>query len=307
MSIGGWAQALVLLGLATMALGCGFLGGLVDLVKDKAETEEPSGPPIDLSNEVLYVSASTAVADFKGYSFQPAMLHDGNISTCWQESNKDTPGGGESFTVSFARPVDITQIRIANGCQNHSAGKYGDLFSTNSRPRSLRIAHVSDGAVSTTNTSWTLRDQVGWQTLEVSLKGVQELRFHILDAYLGSKWQDASVSEVAFMGRPSGEELPEPALTTGRYCYQSTSSGQHLVGDVNISGRRARWMVGEASSDNLIIGEGVVTATGVFGMTMYMAELGKPEHSEDRLSVNPDRLIARATLNRSSCQAIDGR
>ena len=297
-----WALGAVILVLSSMILGCGFLGGVVELAKKKAGIGVPSGPPIDLRSEVLYVSASTAVQDFKGYTFQPSMLHDGNIATCWQESNKDTPGQGETFTVRFARPVNLTQIRIANGCQNHNAGKYGDLYAVNSRPRSLQLS-TPDGGNSPV--SWALRDQVGWQILDVSMGDVEELTFRIGDVYRGSKWQDASVSEIMFFGLPTGADPTPPALSSGRYCYRGSGSADNLVGDVRVTGRHAQWMIGESHSDNVVSGQGVVTPTSLLGMSTYMLDMGKFEHTQDRLQISEKRLTARVALNQTPCESLD--
>ncbi len=291
----------MVLAVGFMALGCGFVRGLVGLVEEEIADGDDVGPSPDLGVEVIFVSASTAVPDIPGYSFQPRMLHDGNISTCWQENNKDSAGQGETITVYFARPVHLTQIRIANGCQNQSAGKYGDLYSTNSRPRSLQIS--SRGALGAT-VDWSLQDRVGWQSLDVSMNDVEEVTFRILDVYRGTRWQDASVSEIAFSGKPTGREASTPSLTTGRYCYRGSDSGVHLVGEVNITGRHARWMLGEAETDNVIFGEGVVTTTGVMGMATYMLDVDKLEHSQDGLTVDADHLVARVVIDRVSCQAI---
>jgi hypothetical protein len=169
--------------------------------EDKDDEDETDQPKVDreLDDQVFFVSASSVVKDFEGYSFAAHQLLDDDLETCWQESNHKSKGEGEYVTVYFLKPVDISQIRIANGCQNVS-GKYGDLYEKNSRPSTLQL--ISDGGATA---SISLPDSRDWHAEKVQLKSVSHLTLQIGDVHRGLKWQDASISELSFVGQLSDE------------------------------------------------------------------------------------------------------
>jgi len=178
---------------------------------------------------VLGMVASSAVAHLDDLSFLPSVLHDGNLSTCWQEANKESAGTGETITVFFDRPVDLTGIRVANGCQIKSK-KYGDLYSKNSRPKGLRLH--SEGGFSPI---LSLSDSQGWQNLSVDLPGVESVTLEVESVYRGSRWQDASMSELEFWGRPSRSQARQLALDPGTHCYRGPKLTEEWLTDLGFS------------------------------------------------------------------------
>ncbi|MGB0639733.1 MAG: NADase-type glycan-binding domain-containing protein, partial [Myxococcota bacterium] len=132
-----------------------------------------------------------------GHTFGPTMLIDGNLKTCWQEGNNSTRGDGEYVVVYFKKPTDLTEIKLANGCQDFSSNAgWGDLFSQNPRVKRLQV-ESNKGDVE----MWTLQDATGWQTLDVDMRDVSNLTFTIIgDVYRGTEWKDASISEISFRG-----------------------------------------------------------------------------------------------------------
>ena len=130
--------------------------------------------------------------------FEPRMLMDGSLQTCWQEGNNDTRGDGEWVIVYFKEATDLTEIRLANGCQDYwSDAGWGDLYSKNPRVKKLKIeSNKGDTEF------WNLSDTGGWQTLSVDMKDVSNLTLTIVgDVYRGTKWSDAAISELSFRGK----------------------------------------------------------------------------------------------------------
>jgi hypothetical protein len=201
--------------------------------------QEPDlGPEIELDDQVFLVSASSVVGDFKGYSFAPHLVMDDNMETCWQESNSAVKGEREYITVFFEKTVDISQIRIANGCQSVS-GKYGDLYDKN--PRARQIYVNADGGDSA---SLVLPDSREMYTENVNLKNVNHLTFQIGSVYPGKKWQDASISELSFVGRlskeASGGAIAPAYSGRGRDGVQSSKNTLRKCDDLECYGRLSR-------------------------------------------------------------------
>lgn len=132
------------------------------------------------------------------HEFEPDKLKDGDLETCWQTDNKYTRGAGESVYVYFEEAFDLTEIRLANGCQDYvSNGGWGNLFERNPRVQRLKIESDTGQTA-----YWNLRtSQGGFQTKYVDMKDVSILTLTILEVSEKTDFPDASISELGFSGK----------------------------------------------------------------------------------------------------------
>jgi hypothetical protein len=181
-------------------------GDCLDLDEKGASREDKGGAAPTVDSRISSISASSShspVGHIRSPKSRPwehvfgaTMLLDGNLETCWQEGNDDTRGDGEFVVVYFKEATDLTEIRLANGCQDYkSAAGWGNLFAKNPRVQRLKVeSNKGDTEY------WTLQDTGGWQNLPINMKQVSNLTLTILDVYRGTEWKDASLSEISFRG-----------------------------------------------------------------------------------------------------------
>ena len=153
---------------------------------------------------------------------------DGDPRTCWSEA-VDGTGIGEWLRVDFSRPRTLSQVRIINGYDKRS-GRL-DRWAQNARVKRATV-QFSDGTTQT----WALSDTREWQALELSRPvRTNYVRLTIQDAYRGSEWQDASISEIAFVdaagGSASSAQTTQPTVTASSTLDEETSDG-YLPGNV---------------------------------------------------------------------------
>lgn len=132
------------------------------------------------------------------HEFDPDKLKDGDLETCWQTRKDRTRGVGESVYVYFEEAFDLTEIRLANGCQDYwSAGGWENLFERNPRVQRLKIeSNKGDTAYWNLSTS-----QGGFQTKYVDMKDVSKLTLTIIEVSQRTDFPDASISELGFSGK----------------------------------------------------------------------------------------------------------
>jgi hypothetical protein len=278
---------------------------IVDMIFGKEDSRLVADVSVQVDSHIGFIRGSSTVADIEGYSFQPGLLKDGDLETCWQEGNKKSSGKGEWVTVFFDTVVDITEIRLANGCQQRE-GKYGDLFINNSRPSVLQISNEGASTQAVMKT-WQISRVAGWQDLKVDFKEVTQLTFKIQDVYKGSRWQDASISEISFNGSSSQSKGPPVALPSGTYCYQNFHAQGYVPNEatVYVSGRKARWHIVRVASELMMDGEGVVTTSSVIGLSKTF-DIGIGERSyESSFKVTSGQIdLGSVRLSRVPCDKL---
>lgn len=141
-------------------------------------------------------SVSSRLPADEGGAYQAWSAVDGLLSEPWCEGTRGS-GIGEWLQLDFTAPVDITEIRLANGFQS------GDfLYVLNSRPQAVSI--VADGEWID---EWVLADQRDWQSYTLGgdvTPGITatSLRLVIEDIIEGWEFDDTCIAEVEVWGRP---------------------------------------------------------------------------------------------------------
>lgn len=143
------------------------------------------------------VTASSHLAPQGKYTYEAKCAHDFSMRTPWCEG-VDGNGIGEwllyDFNEQFAR---ITTIYIANGFVLNSA-----TYHNNARAKKIRLDYNGKPYA-----ILELEDVIGIQSFEVGplgsgpeVKKPFSLKFTILEAYPGVKYQDLCISEIWFSG-----------------------------------------------------------------------------------------------------------
>jgi len=155
----------------------------------------PSESLEDLTS-LATAESSSALPPWKTFTFAAKNLIDGQLATSWQPSAKQTHGVGEWFTLRFAHPVEIHELRVANGYQFVFNGS--DLFPRNARMRDIELelgTHKFSRSLSGSDR--------GFAPLVIDPPVLTEfVRVKILAIHAGSEWPDLAVSEVQVFGRP---------------------------------------------------------------------------------------------------------
>ncbi len=166
--------------------------GFIEVSRLEQDSEAESA----LQNLSPFASASASSelpADRLGnYRAQAAI--DGRLESPWCEGAART-GTGQWLLLEFPDPVQLSQIRLANGYDYND-----DIYQDNNR---LRIARLlfSNGEV-----SWELEDERGYQNLDLERPLGRDnettfVRIQIEDTYPGFKYDDSCIAEIEIWGR----------------------------------------------------------------------------------------------------------
>lgn len=162
-----------------------------ELVEQQASASEPRN-----LTAFAMPSSSSRLADDEGGSYYAWSAVDGILAQPWCEGS-DGPGSGEWLQLDFTAPLEITEIKLANGYQS------GDfLFVLNNRVQTASI-FADDEWVA----EWDLLDTREWQATtlagEVS-PGVatSSLRLVIEETIDGWEFDDTCIAELEVWGRP---------------------------------------------------------------------------------------------------------
>lgn len=143
------------------------------------------------------VIASSSLKPQGKYTYKGECAHDFSLRTPWCEGVEGN-GIGESLTYKFdTNFARITQVKIANGFVLNSGTYYN-----NARAKKIRLDYNGKPYA-----ILELQDVIGIQTFDVGILGENpelkkpySLKFTILEAYNGTKYQDLCISEIWFDG-----------------------------------------------------------------------------------------------------------
>lgn len=177
-----------------------ILGALVTgLFGDRGdEAAAPTGTPVAIPAASITASASSTQEAEGGVTYTAQNTLDGRAETAWNSDGRaDGKGPGMVLIYRFSDPVDLTTLTVLNGYQKtvQSNGKTSDLFTLNSRFRSLRV--TTDAG----SWTWDLPDDRTPQTLTRAFGKTSNVRLEVLSVYPGSKYLDLALSEVSFAAR----------------------------------------------------------------------------------------------------------
>lgn len=135
--------------------------------------------------------------------YYPFNAIDDDPSTCWSEGG-DGHGVGEWLRISFAEARTLAQIRLINGYDK----RQGRLDRWKENPRVKRATlRFSDG----TTVPWNLRDIRDWQSIALARPVTTTfVQLTISEVYSGARWEDTSISEIAFTD--ASATAPSPPL-----------------------------------------------------------------------------------------------
>lgn len=161
-----------------------------------AETQMPSVPspaPPSVDDDVkapIKVTASSIQKAGPGYSFTPANLIDGDLTTSWQPTGPN----GAWIRLDFASEINVTSVEIANGFQIND--KFGNEFELNRRIEKARI-RFSDNNEQSIHFDPDVR---GFVRFDVNRKSTTSVMILIDTTYPGTRWNDLAVSEIVVRG-----------------------------------------------------------------------------------------------------------
>lgn len=157
----------------------------VDLALDPIRQTTPRR----IASNRMTVTASSALKDWKHYTFYPHNLIDNDPSSSWQPARMPSGGVGEWFRISLSTPQTITAFEVLNGFQH--VDELGDLYHMNNRIENALI-EFSDGSTLRLH----LEDVPTPVTLRLPVaKRCDWFKVTVTSIYSGTKWNDLAVSE----------------------------------------------------------------------------------------------------------------
>ncbi|WP_379134687.1 discoidin domain-containing protein [Paenibacillus sp. sgz500958] len=133
--------------------------------------------------KVSTITATSTLAKSKAASYTTNQLIDGDTASCWCEGVKGN-GVGQSFTIQFAKPVEITTLDILPG--------YGKSVSSYLENNSVRKARITFSNGTSMIADFTKDTEF---SLPLPIKATS-LTFQILEVVPGTKFSDTCVSEL---------------------------------------------------------------------------------------------------------------
>jgi hypothetical protein len=117
---------------------------------------------------------------------------DGDPQTVWDSDGAHLKSNvGVKLTFSFAQRVNLARITIVNG-----SARSAQNFAENQRAAQLRV-HTDAG-----DTTWNLKDTVEPQSFTLKPAPTGSVTFVVEKVYLGTRWPDLVLTEVAFERSP---------------------------------------------------------------------------------------------------------
>lgn len=137
------------------------------------------------------VAASSVLRQGGDRSYEPDQMVDGDLETAWNSATSAPGGRGEVLEVTFAEPVWLDQVVLANGDQSGEGEYLG-----NARLRRARM--VLDGSE---RFELVFLDERGRQVIDLAEPRLTSVvRLEVLRAYDGDTYNDLAVAELGFRG-----------------------------------------------------------------------------------------------------------
>jgi ribosomal protein L37E len=173
-----------------------ILAGVVTgvLIHNRQQPQQSGGggesPLLRIDASTIRPSASRTLTDPP--TFGVANTIDGNPATAWQSHGKPPSGNvGVRLTYTFDRPVKLARITLVNGYAQSAAS-----FGRNERLKSATVTTDSGSQ------DWHLPDTDRPQTLDLDRAATKSVVLVVREVYLGTRFQDLAVSEIAFDAVP---------------------------------------------------------------------------------------------------------
>lgn len=160
----------------------GYVGGVVDVVRDRVEGQQPMNP--------------TRMATSSAQPGHPAaMAHDGFVNRYWAPAATGD-AKGQWVEARFARPFRLVTVRVTGGTANDQAA-----YLSQARPHTLRLTVLRAHRPAQVETV-TLQDKPGPQDFGVAVSDVTSVRSSVTSAYGVRPGKRVAIAEIEFFGRP---------------------------------------------------------------------------------------------------------
>ena len=162
--------------------------------------------------------------------WQPSNAADGDESTCWQFSSKQSGALGNTWLeLKLSAPQTVDALWFKNGFW--AFGTSGrDQYPINARLKKVRVEFLYSGKAQYADAlELTLQDDKArkdWQRFDVGRHpGVTGVRLWVLSAYQGSQYpNDVCLSEVMLVQYASASAAAQPQATNPPTVYESPRS-----------------------------------------------------------------------------------
>jgi hypothetical protein len=171
----------VALGAAGYWLARPYVGGIVDMVKDRTAEQVPVSP--------TDVSASSSV---RGHG--AAKTRDGYTNTSWQPA-AEGQASGEYLEYQFDEPFRLVTLLMFPGADDEQA-----QFLAEARPADIRVT-VTTAEGDTVEKTWKVSDQPGQQEFGVGVSDAVAVRLAIAAAFGADPGKRVAIAEVEFYTR----------------------------------------------------------------------------------------------------------
>lgn len=141
------------------------------------------------------VTATSATASSSAPKHPPAMAIDGVKDTAWSEGRAGIGvNPNETLTIVLTEQSDLARVGITSGASTRQKQFLGQP-----RPREIRLTFTPRAGQEPTEETITLKDKAGFQSFNVSAKGVTQVTLELLSVYSGPRGkEDTSIAEVEF-------------------------------------------------------------------------------------------------------------
>ena len=159
--------------------------------------------PVAMADATSYIKGSDPTA------YMPFRMTDGEETTAYQFSTKETKLGDAYLYFIFGSPSEVDELWIKNGFWKITEGK--DQYTRNCRVKKMTVEFLySGGSVYEDPVTVNLKDdkkRKDWTSVSLGRRtGVTGIRIRIDDVYKGSKYKnDVCISEIMFVKKTDGE------------------------------------------------------------------------------------------------------
>lgn len=158
---------------------------------------------------VASVDATSYIAGSDPTAYMPFRMTDGEETTAYQFSTKDTKPGDAYLYFSFCSPSTVDELWIKNGFWKTTNGK--DQYTRNSRVKDMTVEFLYyGGSLYEDPIIVNLKDDKkrnDWTTVSLGRRReVTGIRIRIDSVYKGTKYaNDVCISEIMFVKKTDGE------------------------------------------------------------------------------------------------------
>ena len=189
--------------------------------------EQIPGESSQVKVKVAYVTASSYIVNGRDpQKWIPDKAVDGDETTCWQFSTKESALGSAWLQLELPAPQTLDSIWIKNGFWAYTNGR--DQYASNCRPREIRVEFRKSSSYSYGDAILLpMKDsRADWQRFSVgNHTDIVSVRLTVLSAYTGSEFKnDVCLSEVMLVRQASSSMAMPPSATQTPGVHQTSGT-----------------------------------------------------------------------------------